>query len=224
VEKIRVMLVDSHALVREGTRVFLERESDLEVVAEAADGLEAVELAEKHRPDVIIMGVAMPKLNGIEATRRIKAQHPTTAVLILTAYDIDQYIFDLLEAGAAGYLLKDIRMRDLVQAVRAVYAGESILHPAVTKKVIDRFVGKSAAAEPQETSTPEHLTRRETEVLKLAAEGMSNREIADSLVISIRTVQVHFSNIFAKLGVGSRTEAVVYALRNEWFDLDDQAP
>lgn len=222
-DTIRVMLVDSHTLVRECARTFLEREDDLEIVAEAGDGLEAVELADRHRPDVIIMGIAMPRLNGIEATRRIKRAHPTITVLVLTAYDIDQYVFALLEAGAAGYLLKDIRMRELVAAVRAVHAGESVLHPAVTRKVVDHFVG-STKTEPADEPAPDHLTAREMEVLQLAAKGLTNREIADALVISTRTVQVHLGNVFAKLGVGSRTEAVVCALRKGMLDLDATGP
>lgn len=221
-ETIRVMLVDDHALVREGTRDLLEREEDLEVVAEAADGIEAVELADRHRPDVIIMDIAIPRLNGIDATRRIKAQHPTIAVLVLTAYDNDQYIFALLEAGAAGYLLKDIRMHELVQAVRAVYSGESVLHPVVARKVVDHFVDstREPAAAARSEPAADHLTGRELEVLELAGKGMTNREIAEALTISTRTVQVHLSNVFAKLGVGSRTEAVVCALRKGWFTLD----
>lgn len=221
-DTIRVMLVDDHALVREGTRDLLEREEDLEVVAEAADGIEAVELATRHRPDVIIMDIAIPKLNGIDATRRIKALHPTTAVLVLTAYDNDQYIFALLEAGAAGYLLKDIRMHELVQAVRAVYSGESVLHPVVARKVVDHFVdsAREPAAAVRNEPAGDHVTGRELEVLKLAGKGMTNREIAEALTISTRTVQVHLSNVFAKLGVGSRTEAVVCALRKGWFTLD----
>lgn len=223
-DTIRVMLVDGHALVREATRAFLEREDDLEVVAEAGDGVEAIELADRHRPDVIIMGIAMPRLNGIDATRRIKAQHPTITVLVLTAYDMDDYIFALLEAGAAGYLLKDIRMRDLVAAVRAVYSGESVLHPTVARKVVEHFVGTGSATATRAETTHDHLTARELEVLKLAARGITNREIADSLCISVRTVQVHLSNVFAKLGVGSRTEAVVWALRHGLFDLESTEP
>lgn len=222
-DTIRVMLVDDHALVREGTRELLERESDLEVVAEAGDGAEAVELATKHRPDVIIMDIAIPKLNGIDATRRIKGLHPATAVLVLTAYDNDQYIFALLEAGAAGYLLKDIKTHDLVQAIRSVYAGESVLHPVVARKVVDHFTRRreTAGAEPHDERAFDHLTVRELEVLKLAARGMTNREIANHLSISMRTVQVHLSNVFGKLGVGSRTEAVLWGLRKGWLTLDD---
>jgi NarL family two-component system response regulator LiaR len=221
-----VMLVDDHALVREGARELLERERDLEVVAEAGDGAQAVELATKHRPDVIIMDIAIPKLNGIDATKRIKALHPQTAVLVLTAYDNDQYIFALLEAGAAGYLLKDIKMHDLVQAIRAVYSGESVLHPVVARKVVDHFTGRAETPCPaaQTDRSFDHVTSRELEVLKLAAKGMTNREIANALAISTRTVQVHLSNVFGKLGVGSRTEAVVCCLRKGWFSLDNTNP
>jgi DNA-binding NarL/FixJ family response regulator len=206
-------------LVRQGTRELLEREQDLEVVAEASDGQEAVCLVESERPDVVIMDIAMPGLNGIEATGQIKARHPSTAVLVLTAYDDDQYVFALLEAGAAGYLLKDVPVNELIKAVRAVHAGESVLHPAVARKVIDRFA--QPAGKPPETGPLEHLTEREFEVLELAAKGMTNREIARHLVISVRTVQVHLSNVFGKLGVGSRTEAVLYALREGWLTLQD---
>ena len=218
-DKIRILLADDHALVREGTKELLEREDDLEVVAEAGDGKTAVQLATKQRPDVVIMDFAMPKLNGIEATRQIKAIDPSIAVLVLTAYDNEQYIFAFLEAGAAGYLLKDAHIDELIKAIRAVHAGESILHPAIARKVINRFArpaekyGKEAALN--------QLTKRELEVLKLAAKGMSNREIALDLSISVRTVQTHLSNIFTKIGVGSRIEAVIYGLRQGWFTLED---
>jgi NarL family two-component system response regulator LiaR len=217
--KIRVLLAEDHAVVREGLRELLQQESDLEVVGEAGDGEEAVSLAATLRPDVVIMDIAMPRLNGIEATKQIKAHQPTTTVLILTAYDDDQYIFALLEAGASGYLLKNVRGRELVEAVHQVAAGEAVLHPAVARKVVARF------AVPSEKATPrlalDQLTDRETEVLKLAARGMSNRAIAGELVVSVRTVQAHLSHIFTKLGVGSRTEAVMYGLRRGWFSLED---
>jgi len=218
-DKIRILLADDHALVREGTKELLEREDDLEVVAEAGDGKTAVQLATKRRPDVVIMDFAMPKLNGIEATKQIKAIDPSIAVLVLTAYDNEQYIFAFLEAGAAGYLLKDAHIDELIKAIRAVHAGESILHPAIARKVINRF------AQPAEKRGKENaldqLTKRELEVLKLAAKGMSNREIALDLSISVRTVQTHLSNIFTKIGVGSRIEAVIYGLRQGWFTLED---
>ena len=217
--EIKVLLADDHVLVREGTSGLLEREHDLKVVAEAGDGEEAVRLATLHRPDVILMDIAMPTLNGIEATRQIKALMPDTAVLVLTAYDDDQYVFALLEAGAAGYLLKDVRGRDLVEAVRAVHAGESVLHPVIARKVIDRYA--RPPGEATQESEPAALSERELEVLTLAGKGLSNREIADNLVLSARTVQAHLSTIFAKLGVGSRTEAVVLALRQGWLTLED---
>jgi DNA-binding NarL/FixJ family response regulator len=218
--KIRILIADDHAVVREGTRRVLEQEPDLEVVGEAGDGEEAVELATSLRPDVAIVDVSMPKMDGIEATRRIKASCPSINVLILSAYDDDQFIFSLLEAGAAGYLLKTIRSRELVDAVRAVYSGESVLHPSIARKVLNRFV--SAAGKPVEGKEPVGmLSEREMEVLKLAAKGLSNQDIAEKLCLSIRTVQGHLGHIFNKLQVGSRTEAVVRALKEGWVTLDD---
>ncbi len=218
-EKITILLADDHMLVREGTRKLLEREEDLQVVGETGDGEEAVRLATELRPDVAIIDIAMPKLNGIEATRQVKALCPATAVLILTAYDDDQYVFALLEAGAAGYLLKNVRGRDLIEAIRAVNAGESVLHPAIARKLIDRFA--CPPSKPSEERGPALLTERELEVLKLAAKGMSNGEIARHLNLSIRTVQAHLSTIFGKMEVGSRTEAVVQALQKGWLTLED---
>jgi len=217
--KIRILLADDHALVREGTRELLEREKDLQVVGEAEDGEKAVRLAVAEHPDVALIDIAMPKLNGIEATRRIKKLCPDTAVLILSAYDDDQYVFALLEAGAAGYLLKNVRRRDLVAAVRSVHMGESVLHPVIARKVVDHF---SAPSDEVPKELPDRtLTDRELEVLILAARGMSNRDIADQLVLSARTIQAHLSAIFAKMEVGSRTEAVVQALQKGWIKLED---
>ena len=217
--KIEIMLAEDHVLVREGTKEMLDREDDIEVVAEAGDGEEAVRLTAERDPDIVIMDIALPKLNGIEATRQIKENNPGTAILVLTAYDDDEYVFALLEAGAAGYLLKDVSTDELVEAIRAVQGGESILHPAIARKVVNRFRGH--VDEGKEEAPFEELTGREIEVLQLAGKGITNREIADSLSISHRTVQAHLSHIFSKLGVGSRTEAVVYALRKGLLTFDD---
>ena len=206
-------------MVREGTRRILEQERDMEVVGEAGDGEEAVNLATSLKPDVAIMDISMPKMDGIEATRRIKVVCPSINVLILSAYDDDQFIFSLLEAGAAGYLLKSIRSHELLDAVRAVHSGESVLHPSIARKVLNRFVSASGKPEGKEPSGM--LSDREMEVLKLAAKGLSNQDIAEKLCLSIRTVQGHLGHIFNKLQVGSRTEAVVRALKEGWVTLDD---
>lgn len=217
--KIRILIADDHAVVREGTRQILEQEPDLEVVGEAGDGEEAVRLATDLEPDVAIVDIAMPNLDGIEATRQIKALRPATSILILTAYDDEQFIFSLLEAGAAGYLLKSVRGRELVDAVRAVNGGESVLHPLIARKVLNRFV--PAAGKPAQEEQAEELSSREMEVLTLAAKGLSNQDIATELCLSIRTVQGHLGHIFNKLQVGSRTEAVVHALKKGWVTLED---
>lgn len=217
--KIRVLIADDHAVVREGTRRMLEQEADIEVVGEAGDGEEAIKLAEELRPDVAIVDISMPRLDGIEATKQIKERCPSVTVLILSAYDDDQFVFSLLEAGAAGYLLKSIRSRELIDAVRAVYGGESVLHPSVAKKVLNRFVRGSGKA-PSGRSV-EVLSEREKEILRLATGGLSNADIAKELCLSIRTVQGHLGHIFNKLQVSSRTEAVVRALKEGWVTLED---
>jgi NarL family two-component system response regulator LiaR len=219
VDTIKILLADDHAVVRQGTRELLEQQDDLEVVAEACDGKEAVHLALKKHPDVVIMDLAMPELNGIEATRQIKAVAPGIAILVLTAHDSDQYVFAFLEAGAAGYLLKDVSVDELVKAIRAVHGGESVLHPAITRKVINRFA--HAESRHHTGDALDQLTERELEVLRMAARGLSNRDIARELSISIRTVQTHLSNVFNKMGVGSRTEAVMHGLKIGLLTLDD---
>jgi NarL family two-component system response regulator LiaR len=219
--KITVIIADDHALFREGTRNLIEQEKDLEVVGEASDGEEAVALVTKCCPHVALMDIAMPKLNGIEATKQIKVCQPSTAVLILTAYDNDQYILALLEAGAAGYLLKNVSGKELINAIRAVHDGEAVLHPTIAQKVFSRF--GTAEGEPSKSIQLAELSEREVEILRLAAKGMSNQDIANRLFLSRRTVQAHLGNIFRKMDVGSRTEAVLQALRKGWLGLDDLA-
>ena len=219
-DKIRVIIAEDHAVVREGTRQLLEREEDIEVAGEAPNGAEAVALVERVNPDVAIMDISMPVMGGIEATKQIKAIRPATAVLILTAYDDDQYVFALLGAGAAGYLLKDVPSAEVVRAVRAVHAGEPVLHPAIARKLLSRFASEGQT-EPQQRGDGASLTERERDILRLAACGMSNSRIADHLAISARTVQAHLTHIFDKLGVGSRTEAVIVGLRRGVLRLED---
>ena len=216
--KIKILLAEDHTVVREGTKKLLESQPDFEIVGEANNGEEAVELTKKLHPDVVVMDIAMPKLSGIEATKQIKAIYPGTAILVLTGYDYDEYVFALIEAGAAGYLLKEASGDELINAIRLVVAGEPVLHPRIIRKILDRL--RSPVEETPETASSEPLTTREMEVLGLASRGMSNAEIADTLYLSVRTVQAHLRSIFNKLGVGSRSEAIVYALKKGWLSLD----
>ncbi len=215
---ITLLLVDDHPIVRKGTREMLEPYEDLRVIGEASDGAEGISKALELQPGVILMDVSMPGMNGIEATKTIKASLPKTAVLVLTSYDDDAYVFALLEAGAAGYILKNAREDELVGAIRAVADGESVLHPSVAKKVLNRFSSQPATNAARPSTSEEALSPRELEVLRVAATGSTNKEIARDLDISPRTVQVHLANIFSKLGVGSRTEAVLYAIKRGWID------
>ena len=178
-------------------------------MGEASDGDEAVKLASKLKPNIVVMDVVMPKLNGIEATRKIKEMTPDTAILILTAYDDDEYVLGLLDAGAAGYLLKSARGRDLVGAIRAIRAGESVLHP----KIIAKLLKRATIAPVGEQKSSQLLSERELEILKLVSSGMSNKEIAGRLFLSQRTVKAHLTNIFNKLNVASRSEAIVRGLQ-----------
>lgn len=218
-DKIRILIADDHAVFRQGTRKLLEQEPDMEVVAEAGDGEEAARLAGEVNPDVTIIDVAMPNVDGIEATRRIKSASPDMAVLVLSAYDDDEFIFGLMEAGAAGYLLKSIHSRELIAAIRAVREGEAVLHPSIARKVLNRFVPSSALTGKKEAAGP--LTERETRILKLMTRGLSNKEIAAELELSVRTVHGHLAQIFSKLKVNSRLEAVMRALKEGWVVLDD---
>ena len=214
---IRVLLADDHALVREGTRRLLETENDVEVVAEAASGEEAVEATKRLHPDIAIMDIAMPGMGGIEATHAIKVSCPETAVLVLSAYDDEPYLMKLLEVGAAGFLLKSVHGQELISAIRAVSRGESVLQPSIAEKIMLRM---SSQAEAQQ-SMADLLSEREFEVLRLAARGLPNKEIARRLGLSIRTVHSHLANIFMKMQVGSRTEAVLLALRQGMISLQD---
>ncbi len=214
---IRVLIADDHALVREGTRRLLEAESDIEVVAEAASGEEAIEAALKLNPDITLMDIAMPGIGGIEATRTIKAHAPETAVLVLSAYDDEPYLLALLETGAAGFLLKNVHGQELVNAIRAVARGEFVLPLSLAEKVMRRL---SSRSDPTQRST-DLLSEREFDVLCLAARGLPNKEIARRMGLSIRTVHSHLANIFTKMQVGSRTEAVLLALRQGMISLQD---
>ena len=217
--KIRVIVTDDHPLLRDAMRNTLVMQEDIEVIGEASDGEEAVKLSSELKPDVVIMDIVMPKLNGIEATKRIREMNPDTAVLILTAYDDDRYVIGLLEAGAAGYLLKSARGQALVDAVRTVNAGESVLHPAIIAKVLK--YGVRTRAQVGEYGSREPLSDRELEVLELAARGMSNKDIAKELFLSVRTVKAHLSSIFNKMDVASRTEAIFKGVREGWLTLED---
>jgi DNA-binding NarL/FixJ family response regulator len=220
-ETIRVVLVDDHALLREGTRKLLEGEPDFKVVGEAANGLDGVKVVRAEKPDVVLMDVVMPGLAGLEATRQIKQSNPAVAIIILSAYDDDRYVLSLLEAGIAGYLLKSAGGHELIQAIRAIKAGEAVLHPRVTAKLLARASRSSTHA--SSSSGGDRPSERELEVLRLAANGMGNKEIAAELALSVATVKAHLVNVFNKMGVGSRTEAVLQGLRYGWIRMEDMA-
>jgi len=218
-KKTRILVADDHAIVREGYCKVLEQEPDFEVVAEAADGEEALKLTAELKPDIVLLDILMPKLNGIEAARRIKEKYPNITVIILSAYDDDQFIYSSLEAGAAAYLLKSSRGREVVASIRAVCEGESVLHPSITRKVMSHFAPTSSKPAQQESAA--RLSEREKEVLTLATRGLSNKDIANELSISVRTVQAHFTSAFNKLQVSSRSEALLRGLKEGWLSLAD---
>jgi NarL family two-component system response regulator LiaR len=220
---IKILLAEDHKIVREGTRQLLAQAQGFQVIGEAEDGEEAVRLAAQLAPDIVVMDIRMPRLTGLEATKRIKAANPRTRVLILSAYENDEYIFPALEAGANGYLLKTVGGQELIRAIENIHAGQTVLDPRVTGKVVGQLTGRQSPAKKpglRSEEMAESLSARELEVLQAAALGKSNKEIAEALIISAYTVQVHLRNIFGKLGVGSRTEAIAYTLRQGWITLD----
>ena len=206
-DKIGVLIVDDHAVVRQGLRTLLELQEGIEIVGEAANGLESVAQTRQFLPDVVLMDLVMPEMDGIEATRRIRALSPNTKVIVLTSFAEDEKVFASIKAGALGYLLKDVSPGDLVKAVQAAHRGEAQLHPEIARKLMDEF-----SARPSVPASDE-LTERELEVLRLIATGRNNREIATELVISEKTVKTHVSNILSKLHLSDRTQAAIYALR-----------
>jgi NarL family two-component system response regulator LiaR len=216
--KIRVLIVDDHPMVRQGLRTFLELHDEIEVMGEAANGLEAVELVRQLLPDVVLMDLVMPHLDGIAATRQIRALSPTTQVLALTSFAEDDKVFHAIEAGALGYLLKDVNPDDLVKAIQAAQRGEVQLHPDITKRLMQQVVaraGQPSAGERTNSGATDlaELTERELDVLRLIAKGLNNREIAEQLTISEKTVKTHVSSILSKLHLTDRTQAAIYALR-----------
>ncbi len=212
--KIRILLADDHHMVRAGIRQLLEGAGDLQVIAEAGDGDEAQDLIQKHKPDVAVLDIQMPKASGIEVTRWVRAHLPAVGVLILTAYDDDPYVMAVLQAGANGYVLKTAGADELIQAVRDVHEGKSALDPTITRKLMANIF------EHPETKAVEPITERELEVLRLAARGYTNKAIGVQLGISDRTVQGHLAHIFAKLQATSRTEAVMRAVSLGWISQD----
>lgn len=215
---IRIFVADDHPIVRRGIRDLLETETDLTMVGEATNGRDAVAAVGDCRPDVVLMDLVMPGLDGIEATRQIKTQWPDVKILVLTSFATDDKVFPAIKAGALGYLIKDTGPEELLKAIRQVHQGEPTLHPAIARKLLTEI------AQPvQRPSIPDPLTEREIEVLKLLARGLSNQEIADVLVIGVTTVYTHVSNILSKLHLATRTQAALYALREGYVPLFDEA-
>jgi DNA-binding NarL/FixJ family response regulator len=217
--KIKILLAEDHIVVREGTRELIQREPDMEVIGEAGDGIQAVQMTGKLRPDVVVMDIVMPNLNGIEATKQIKEKYPDTAILILTAYDDDQYVFALLDAKVSGYLLKTVRGQELISTIRAICSGEQVLQPSIARKVIERYNAAMKPGGSKGMIGP--LTKKEMDVLLLAARGMTNKEIAEELNLKVQTVRSRLKKVFKKLNVSSRTEAAMCAMKNGWISLHE---
>jgi len=215
-ERIRVLIVDDHAILREGIRALLKLSSDIEVVGEAGDGLEAISKVRELSPDIVLMDIAMPGLGGLEATQEIHKQYPDSRVVILSQHDDSEYVFPILKAGAAGYILKKAVGTELVAAIRAVHQGGSFLYPSVATAVIEGYIQRGEDAE----SSYDRLTDREKQVLRLIAEGRTNREIAEMLSVSVKTVIAHRANLMEKLDIHNRTELVKYAIRKGLVQVD----
>jgi DNA-binding NarL/FixJ family response regulator len=215
-KKIRVLLADDHTILRDGIRALLEDQADMEVIGEAEDGQSTVKMAAQLQPDVVVMDIAMPLLNGLEATRQIQRDFPQVKVLILTMHENEEYIRQVLAAGALGYVLKDAAARDLLGAIRAVNRGEAVLSPAITRLVIEDYL-RWGELRPQDATNG--LTSREREVLQLIAEGYTNKEIAEILSLSIKTVQSHRTNLMAKLDLHDRGELIKYAIQKKIIDI-----
>lgn len=215
-DRIRILVADDHTIVREGIRLLLEAQPDMEVVGDAADGEQAVSAVRQLQPDVVLIDIAMPKLNGLEATRAIKREFPQVQVIALTMYESDEYFFQVLNAGASGYVLKKAASADLLGAVRAVHAGDVFLYPSVARRLVSDYMTRVKSGEEQ--SSFDRLTQREREVLRLVAEGHTNQEIADKLVISASTVQTHRTRIMQRLNLHNRAELIQYAVRKGLLD------
>jgi DNA-binding NarL/FixJ family response regulator len=215
--KIRVLICDDHTILREGIRLLLNSQPDIEVVAEAVDGRDAVDKAADCNPDVILMDIAMPRLNGLEATKQIRRARPDARVLVLTMYESDEYVAQMLEAGAAGYVLKKVAGSELVYAIRAVSQGEAFLYPSITKRLVEDYLRRVESG--QERDSFDGLTDREREVLQLIAEGHTNKEIATVLSLSVRTVQNHRAHIMEKLGMHDRGDLIKYAIQKGIIEL-----
>jgi len=218
-ETIKIVLAEDHALMRAGTRHILEQYPEFQVIGEAEDGEQALQLIKSLQPDIAILDIRMPKLNGIEVVRQMKSLSPNTKAIMLTAYDDDEYVLALMEAGAFGYLLKTAHEKDLVDSIKGVQSGEPVLHPAIAMKIARLWAQRGT---PARQGTVEQLSPRELEVLDLAAKGLRNKAIADKLGISTRTVEGHFNGIFSKLGVSSRMEAILEAMSRHLVAISEE--